>query len=332
MVRHSVSRWLVALLAFGWAWPSATDAIASTTSGTATPTGTEVSPLFVTGNVATDMPAPAAGTSNGITVIPGQAFNSVYQPPGWTAAGLVNGYAIQDIRLSYNAATDTLSVGVNFYGVAGQLVTATNGATTAASEAAAGNNNPPNIGGDKSITIALTPVAAGGGAAADPVVVAGVPANKVGSPVGSLDGFNVATVNLNNIGPNGSNIQNAYGTTLTANLGALAYDPSQAHPGFEFTIKNFSKIPGLNALTNGFYVSAYAGTGTTYLVGKSAVADTFVGAPLVKEPQDLNTPNPITTATPAVRTPEPTTVLAWGLVAGGAGWRFRRRLRPSLPS
>jgi hypothetical protein len=320
MVRHSVSRWLVALLAFGWAWPVAADAITGVTPSPPSSTAALGTTIFQTGNVATDMPS----SSSSVTVINGQPFNAVAQPQWMTAAGLINGYAIQDIRLSYNPTTDTLAVGVNFYGIAGDTDGTLNGGTNPLTTAA-GGSNPPHIGGDKSIDIAFTPVTPSG-TAATPVVVAGVPANKVGSPTGSLDGFNVATVNASAYQTSG--IAQAYGTTLTANLGALAYDPSQAHPGFEFTIKNFSKIPGLNALTNGFYISAYAGTGSTIIVGKSAVPDTLIAA--LKEPQNLNSPpGPLTPPTPKVLTPEPSTMIAWGLVAGVVGWKARRRLRQS---
>lgn len=321
MVRHSGFRWLVALLALGWARPVSADAI---TPAVGSVSGTAVSPLFATGNVTTDMPA-----GPGVTIVPGQAENAVAQPAWMTEAGLINGYVMKDIRLSYDAKTDTLSVGVNFYGIAGDTDGSPNGGTNPLTTAA-GGTNPPHLGGDKSISIAFTPVTAAG-VNADPVVVAGVPANKAGSPAGSLDGFNVATVNTALY--NSSGIAQAYGMTLTNNLGALAYDPSAAHPGFEFTIKNFSQIPGLNALTNGFYISAYAGTGTTIIVGKSAIPDTYVAPP---EPQSLGNPgnlnNPGTPpSAPNLTqqiTPEPTTILAWGLVAGAAGLRVRRRLRP----
>jgi len=306
----------MALLALGWAWPSAADAISAS--------GTGVSPLFVTGNAEQDLP----DTSKSVTVVPGQAMNAVFQPQWMTDAGLVNGYVMKDIRLSYDQKTDTLAVGVNFYGIAGNTDGSPDGSTNPKT-IAAGGSNPPHIGGDKSIAIAFTPVTAAG-TNADPVVVAGVPANKSNSPAGSLDGFNVATVNTSLLHTSG--IAQAFGTTLSNNLGSLAYDPTQAHPDFEFTIKNFSKIPGLNALTNGFYISAYAGTGTTVIIGKSAIPDTLVGSPL-NQPQNLeNPPPPITVPTPPVRTPEPATILAWGLVAGGAGWRVRRRLHPSTRS
>ena len=173
------------------------------------------------------------------------------QPTWMTQAGLINGYAMKDIRLSYDSKTDTLAVAVNFYGIAGNTDGTANGGTNPLT-IAAGGSNPPHIGGDKSISIAFTPYSAAG-TNADPVVVAGVPANKGVSPAGSLDGFDVATVNATALHTSG--LGQAYGMTLTGNLGNLAYDPSAAHPDFEFTIPNFSKIPGLNALTNGFYVS-----------------------------------------------------------------------------
>ena len=47
MVRHSDFRWLVALLALGWAWPVAADAIVPNMPGAGIPSGTGVSPLFV---------------------------------------------------------------------------------------------------------------------------------------------------------------------------------------------------------------------------------------------------------------------------------------------
>jgi hypothetical protein len=323
MVRHSVFRWPMALLALGWAWPVAAGAITPNPGP-----GVAASPLFATGNAEVDLPS----TSKSVTVVPGQAMGDVAQTAWMTQAGLVNGYAMKDIRLSYDQKSDTLAVGVNFYGIAGNTDGSKDGSTNPLTTAA-GGSNPPHIGGDKSISIAFAPVTPAG-ASADPVVVAGVPASKAGSPAGSLDGFNVATVNDPVFKTSG--IAQAYGTTLANNLGALAYDPSAAHPDFEFTVKNFSKIPGLNALTNGFYISAYAGTGTTIIVGKSAIPNTLVGTPLGQPQKLVDTPGTITVpvppATPQVTTPEPTTILAWGLVAGGAGWRVRRRLRPPARS
>src|SRR5262249_5076412 len=140
-----------------------------------------VSPLFKTGDVEKDFPA----GSDSVTVIPGQALGAVAQPQWMTDEGRINGYVMKDIRLSYDKQTDTLAVGVNFWGVAGNTDGSPDG-TVDPRTLAAGGSNPPHIGGDKSITVALTPVTSAG-TAASPLVVAGVPAIKDGGPSG-LDG------------------------------------------------------------------------------------------------------------------------------------------------
>ena len=45
----------------------------------------------------------------------------IAQPSWMTSAGLVSGWNIKDVALDYNAATDTMYVGVNTYGVAGNV-------------------------------------------------------------------------------------------------------------------------------------------------------------------------------------------------------------------
>ena len=119
------------------------------------------------------------------------------------------------------------------------------------------------------------------------------PANKTSSPAGTTVGFNVATFKDSTGG-----LTYSYGQTLTDNLGNLAYNPSAAHPDFEFTVKNFSKIPGLNALTNGFYLSAYAGSQKTVIVGKSDIANTFVKPQGLSE-GNIDNPPVVTPANPA---------------------------------
>ena len=102
------------------------------------------------------------------------------------------------------------------------------------------------------------------------MVVAGVPADKTTAGTWALDGFNVASFKAQSIGAQTIGIENSYGATLTNNLGTLAFDPSAAHPGFEFTISNFSKIPGLNP-ANGFWVELYAGSTSDVIAGEASV-------------------------------------------------------------
>lgn len=316
MVRRHWGRWALALgLGLVAGATARGDAISNT--------GTATSPIFATGNVETDMPA----GSSSVTVIPGHDFGYTAQPQWMTDAGLVNGYAMKDIRLSYDKTTDTLAVGVNFFGVAGNTDGSPDGQTNAMTLQQHGSN-PANFGLDKSISVAIAPVNSAGGAST-PLVVAGIPAIKADPSGTPADKFTVAAFQ-NSAG----GLTQSYGQTLAANVGTLAYDPSSAHPDFEFTIKNFSKIPGLNALSKGFYISAYAGSQQTIIVGKSDIANTFVSPninpPLAQLPTPgINPPGstPVYTPTPPPRTqtPEPTTVLAWGLIIGGSAWRIRRR-------
>ena len=285
--------------------------------GAAVSGGASVSPLFQTGDVEKDMPS----SSTSVTTIAGHPFNYTYQPQWMTDANLINGYAMKDIRLSYDKATDTLAVGVNFYGVAGNTDGSPDGQTNPMTIQNHGSN-PANFGADKSVAIAFTPVTAAGQPASSPLIIAGVPAVKNGTTT-TTDHFTVAAYQASTGG-----LAHSFGQTLANNVGDLAYNPSSAHPDFEFTVKNFSKIPGLNALTNGFYLSAFSGSQETVIVGKSNLASTFVKPPALSE-GNLN-PNPVVNPPPVPvqqppAVPEPTTVLAWGLIVGGAAWRFRRR-------
>ena len=320
MVHRDTRRWGVAVLALGWALPAGAASTATTTS---TDPGSSIFSAFKTGDVEKDLPA-----SSAVTIVPGRGENSVAQPTWMTQEGLINGYVMKDIRLSYDQKTDTLAVGVNFWGIAGNADDSPDGSTNPKT-AALGGSNPAHIGGDKSIAIGFTPVTTSG-TSAPPLILAGVPAIKTGTPSNTVDNFTVASYTAS---PSG--ITRSFGATMTSNVGNLAYDPSQAHPDFEFTIKNFSKIPGLNALANGFYIQAYAGTGSYTTIGKSEIFDTLVKLPTPSQGNLNNTPTgtvptgSVTVNVPPPRVPEPATILAWGLVVGGGALRLRHRLRLS---
>ena len=58
--------------------------------------------------------------------------------------------------------------------------------------------------------------------------------------------------------PGTMNLLTGFGQTLTAGMGNLAFNPSTATPGFEFTITNFSKLLGANP-ANGVVVMTQDG-------------------------------------------------------------------------
>lgn len=265
-------------------------------------------PITFTGNVERDLQANAPGV-NVMPVLhdPLRVGASPFIP----ANGWVSGWAIKDIRSAYDASSDTLYVGLdtfkNSQGNSAVIGDADgNGDPGGASlaMAKAGGLDSASLGGHKSVTVAF--------AADDPkhpgmpgtaVAVAGVPADKSTAGAG-LDGFNVAAFKNNGVG-----IENSYGKTLAANLGALAFDPSAAHPGFEFTVKNFSKIPGLNP-SSGFWLSLYAGSTDDVIAGETTL-------PLTRVPSLAQ----------QTITPEPATLLPWTFVAGTAWFSLRRRSR-----
>ncbi len=231
----------------------------------------------------------------------------IAQPAWMTQAGLVSGWNIQDVRLDYNAPTDTMYVGVNTFGVAGDVDGKGNPGQNDPQLTAAGGANPANFGGDKSMAVGFAPatLTSTPNHPPAPVIVAGIPGDK--SQAGSgLDGFTVAKYapTGSSGGPN-FDLVTSFGQSLPSGMGNLAFNPSATHPGFEFTITNFSKLLGANPL-NGFYVSAQDGSINSIVTGKDYVPSTLIQAQQI---------------------PEPATWLVWAGLAGGMAWRFRRSRR-----
>jgi hypothetical protein len=225
-------------------------------------------------------------------------LNNIAETPYMLANNRITGWAVKDLRLAVDPSTQSLYVGLNTYGIAGD---------------ADGNGDPgtvdpkdpnfvhgqdqPHLGGQKSITVAFAannpsnPATPGA-----PLIVAGVPAQKDPANTG-IDGFTVASYAGNNAG-----IQNNYGATLTGHVGNLAFDPSASHPNFEFNIPGFGNINGLNP-AQGFWVQIYSGSPDDGSVGE-------------EKSQWIHVP-----AFAAQSIPEPATWLAWTLLGAGVAWR-----------
>src|SRR5262249_20151775 len=223
------------------------------------------------------------------------------------ANGWVSGWAVQDIRTYYNPVNDTLYVGLNtFKNAAGQAAIFGdsdgdgNPGHASAEMAARGGIDSPNMGGDKSIALAFAPInTASPSQPGTPSVIAGIPADKTKVGSGTTDGFTVSRF----LG--GPALQYNFGQQLPQFTGNLPFNPSAAHPQLEFSIPNFSKIPGLNP-TNGYWIDLYAGSAQDVIAGE--IGSGWVKLPKI-EPQNL---------------PEPATWTVWGILAGGVAWRYRR--------
>ena len=259
-------------------------------------------PITFTGNVANDF-NPA--TNPGVTIITDSLHENdpahIAQPAWMTSEGLVSGWNIKDVAVDYNAPTDTLYVGVQTYGVAGN---SWGGGTPPADST---GTNPANFGGDKAMAVAFAPLTGTYNALnlPTPVVVAGVSGDQAQRGTG-LDGFTVASY-AGGTAPGTIDLVTGFGKTLSSAAGSyLAFNPSPQDPGFEFTITNFSKLLGANP-ANGFVVMTQDGSDDAVGVGN----DQLVG---------------VVPSFGAQQIPEPATWMVWAGLAAGLAWRrFRSR-------
>jgi hypothetical protein len=219
-----------------------------------------------------------------------------------TANGWVSGWSIKDIRTYYDKSSDTLYVGVNtFANPSGQH--APFGQANGDPKGIVTGYDPAHLGGDKSIALAFATINPSNVATpGTPLVIAGVAADKTMTGSGT-DGYTVSQFNSSQIG-----LAYQFGTRLPQYTGNLAFDPSSAHPQIEFTINNFSKIPGLDP-SRGYWIEAYAGSAQDGVAGEAYL-------PWTKIP-----------ANAAQNIPEPASLLAWTLALGAVAYRAIRRSR-----
>jgi hypothetical protein len=263
---------------------------------------------FTTGDVEKDM----AG-SDVLTIVnhplgkTGVADPNYYknmQAEWMTNAGRVNGWAIKDLRFLYDQPNDRLYVGVNFYGVAGDAY----GDGLARGHDSSHPNALPNHLGlgaatDQTITVGIDLTNSG-----TPTFLAGTPSDRMNPALigPGTDGFSLNWYKSAGVGLGAS--YDATRPSLNADHnGNLAFEPSVAHPDFEFVVSNLSKIPGFD-ITKGIGVQAFAGTSADIDVGEDSVPYTHIS---------------FETTT----IPEPATVLAWSFVLAGATWRGVARRR-----
>ena len=258
-------------------------------------------PISFTGNVSTDFGITTAGQSpnSNVTVIANPATLSPHSSTGADGAALLNsvspGDAFKQIAVEYDSANNTLYVGVQTWGIAGNAGTATiangNGMALGFSSLNGGTFNPANlappafIAGTANVATGESNAAAGRGA--------------------GLNGFNVTTYTGGTV-PGTMNLLTGFGTTIASGMGNLAFNPSTATPDYEFSISNFSKVLGADP-SKGFVVMAQDGE-----VNVTTSKDVLIGVGLAA--QEL---------------PEPAAVLVWAGLAGGMAWGYRRRSRRS---
>jgi hypothetical protein len=271
------------------------------------PRPTFAGPITFTGNVQQDFSASNLtgnlnSTQLSIMNSPLDLGEAAFIPQnGW-----VSGWAINKVEMSYNPTNDTMYVGLaSFKNSAGQYAIFGDadgngdpgGASTQMTRM--GGIDSANMGGDKAVAVAFAPFnSTNPTVPGTPTLIAGIPADK--SLVGTgIDGFRVSS-----FASNTNLLQNSFGPAISGVTGALAFNPSAAHPELEFSISNLSKS-GINP-SHGFWVEMYAGSGQDVVAGEVGLVWTYV-SPF--EPQSI---------------PEPTTWLVWAGLAGGLAWRRLR--------
>jgi hypothetical protein len=260
--------------------------------------------ITFTGNVSADFGITTPGqppANSSVTVI---STPSSLNPVATTGAGGVSllndvlpGDAIKQIAVEYDSANNTMYVGVQTWGIAGNVGSTTiaggNGMVVGFESLNGGTYNPANLA-PPAFVAGTTNVATGQSAAA------------AGRGSG-LDGFNVATYTGGTV-PGTMNLLTGFGTTISSGMGNLAFNPSSATPDYEFSIPNFSSVLGANP-DKGVVIMLQDGE-----VNVDTSKDELVGVGLQAQ---VIPPH----------TPEPTTWIVWAVLAGGSAWGYRRRSR-----
>ncbi|MEZ6195078.1 MAG: hypothetical protein R3F20_05015 [Planctomycetota bacterium] len=201
--------------------------------------------IAFTGDVLADFPS--------VKMVSDEPMPDVGMPPG--LAGTVSGWDIRHIGLSYDPLSDTLFVGIDFDGIAGDADGDGDPSSTSASLLMNGGVDPADFGGSESFAFALD---LDGDGLLD--IVAGVPMGA------DLSGFTVATYDNTVIGGGSASVTvdpyNRFDVPLGGNVGTIFATPSAAQPDIEFTIPNFSALLAQFAFGNDGFFGVYAFAGS----------------------------------------------------------------------
>lgn len=157
--------------------------------------------------------------------------------------GTISGNDMTDFRLAYDPATDTMYVGINTYGIAGDVDGDGNPGGTSAWLAALIGSDLADFGGSESFAVYFDLDLDG-----TYDVIAGVSSST------NIAGFSVNLFSGSPFLPS-----SAFGAALPGNTGTIFGSPDADDPDLEFTITNFSTLPGTDASPS-FRVSAYVGS------------------------------------------------------------------------
>jgi hypothetical protein len=256
--------------------------------------------ISLTGNVETDFVSPEAViVSDGAT--PNGPTPDVGMPPG--SPSVISGWDIKDFRFVYDAEEDSLYVGINFFGIAGDADGDGDPSRTSQQLTSRGGQDLPDLGFSEAIQISFD-------WNRDGVfeTIAGTPTPGSTTPIPPPD-FLVA--------PDASPAERLPAQLERFDEPYISVEryvgASQAAPDFEFKIPNVSTLPGFSA-SDGFNFRAFAGSFQDDGIGEDFAESLHV---------DLPTPVPEPVAPPIVSLTELIVSRSyfnfWGTAAGEGG-------------
>lgn len=185
--------------------------------------------------------------------------------PGVATPGTTSGWDMVGFRLSYDSGADILYVGINAFGIGGDADGDGLPGNTSGWLTGTGGADVADLGGTESFAVYFDLDQDG---TFD--VIAGVPSGS------DITGFTVSNFS----GSPGSPFS-AFGTAIATSAGSALYaNPSLSAPDLEFTITNFSQLPGQtgsNNLLGGFEVRAFMGSQEDDGIGEDYI--TYVQSP-----------------------------------------------------
>jgi hypothetical protein len=191
-------------------------------------------PPTFTGNVENDFTAP------GVLIIP-DGLGDVGLP-ATAPEGTVTGWDMKDLRLFYDAGTDTMYVGINTFGILGDADGDGNPGATSPWAAGLGASDLPSLN--------MTETAA---------VYFDLNQDGIWDVIGGISGVtDYSGFSVNDFAGSFFPPYN-FGNALAGNTGAKSPNPDASHPDLEFAITNWSTIPGHDASV-GFKVGAFLGS------------------------------------------------------------------------
>ncbi|HEY5814370.1 MAG TPA: hypothetical protein VIT23_17155, partial [Terrimicrobiaceae bacterium] len=181
--------------------------------------------ISFTGDVEADFAGP------GTVIVADGVAPDVGVPVPTFPIGTISGWDIKDIRFVYDSNANSLAVGINFFGIAGDADGNGDPSNTSAALSSSGGTDQPNLSGGEAIQIAFD-----WNADSTFDIIAGIPLSQ------SAANFSVAPF----VNPQPLPADNSHFGPALLGLSPFVGAVNASAPDFEFLIPNVSSLAGFN--------------------------------------------------------------------------------------